>query len=72
MKKKYKRVWPTNQDLLVWHLFQRLDETPHVESPDQITKWIDEVSRKTIVAIHDELYAGYEEFRKKFLPSEEN
>ena len=57
---------PTNHDLLVWWLFWKLDETPHVDSPDQIDGWISELNRGSINRIYKELYDGYEEFREKF------
>ena len=39
---------PTNHDLLVWYLWMKIDETPHIESPDVINQWISEVSRATM------------------------
>lgn len=57
---------PTNHQLLCWWLFFKLDETPHVESPDVIDGWISELSRGTVNRIYQELYDGYEEFREKF------
>ena len=62
---------PTNHQLLCWWLFWKLDETPHVDSPDVIDGWINELSGALMDSrgsnrIYKKLYDGYEEFKEKF------